>query len=750
MPLIEEVSKKSSTNSNPKKNKGKKSKSTASSSSTSNGSSKLSDSTASKLPASVMESLLSMNLGDVPQEVGVENEFMKGLSGINKAASGLGIGGAGGGDPNAPASKEQMTMAFDMLAKLEKEDPEAFDEIMTKLETDMKKQAEERGIDLEEAQKKADEFIKNNPDTPFPGAEKIGKKDEVKMPDGRKMAADGTIKNDQEGCLITPEPVFSVKTSDNKSGRKVFINVCTHEKVTEPRTVKRLNPQGEEVEGLSVPVAVSSVRIGGKGGEDTISFDCVVNQFVIDEIGKDASGGYRDFICQLVMQYVEQKSGKKVEEGGMGEGKGLVIDKRYKLPKLKYHAYVDAVTGAVIKPEDLKKAVADKTASAAKQWVREAAKGEKGISEVDASTKKKTEKAKASAAAAAKSVKVPMSNKKVPIMIGVEETDGSTMTLLDHAKSVGEKLELSDLPKPNPDGIDVSQLLMEPLLCDAPDSVKSIVISCPLRRDSGPNSDLDMAAFSASITAPGFIKTTAILPYPCVWKKATATYDAGAQMLTVRVPVMKASVDSDPDVGSRAWGLAQALGGNDDEGMPVERRSGDRGGDGTGKNDKSSGLKEDKFHLKVPKGYNQYSGEYQDGDREDEGNDTGELPEDRFHKNDIMSQHILDQQATERQKKIDKAEEERLERKKKKEEGENGDGDIEYLDVDDFKPGGKYFSGKTGSAVDEPDNENSRLVTSETLSKAATVMKDGSTDQARGDTKSKISLSSNLWTELLD
>ena len=134
------------------------------------------------------------------------------------------------------------------------------------------------------------------------------------------------------------------------------------------------------------------------------------------------------------------KSGKKVEEGGMGEGKGLVIDKRYKLPKLKYHAYVDAVTGAVIKPEDLKKAIADKTASAAKQWVREAAKGEKGISEVDASTKKKTEKAKASAAAAAKSVKVPMSNKKVPIMIGVEETDGSTMTLLDHAKSVGEKV----------------------------------------------------------------------------------------------------------------------------------------------------------------------------------------------------------------------------------------------------------------------------------------------------------------------
>ncbi|GMH82499.1 hypothetical protein TL16_g09279 [Triparma laevis f. inornata] len=480
--LSEEVTKKSSGSKNPKKNKGNKKSATSTPT-------PLSSNAASKLPAGVMESLFSMNLSDVPQEVNTQNPFMQSLSGINKAAGGLGIGQ----NPNAPASKEQMTLAFDMLAKLEKDDPDAFDEIMTKLETDMKKQAEEQGIDLEEAQKKADDFIKNNPDTPFPGAEKM-KQDEIKMPDGRKMGNDGNVKPDQEGALITPTPVFSLKTSDSRTNRKVFINVCTHEKVTEPRNVKRLNKEGEEVEGLSVPVAVSSVRIGGKGGEDAISFDCVVNQFVIDEIGKDASGGYRDFICQLVMQYVEQKSGKKVEEGGMGEGKGLVIDKRYKLPKLKYHAYVDAVTGAVIKPEDLKKAIADKTASAAKQWVREASKGEKGISEVEG--KKKEEKAKAGGAAKA-SVKVPMSNKKVQIMIGVESTDGQTQTLVDHAKSVGEKLELSDLPRPNPDGIDISQLLMEPLLCDAPDSVAGLVVMCPLRRDSGPNSDLDMAAFSA-------------------------------------------------------------------------------------------------------------------------------------------------------------------------------------------------------------------------------------------------------------
>lgn len=71
------------------------------------------------------------------------------------------------------------------------------------------------------------------------------------------------------------------------------------------------------------------------------------------------------------------------------------------------------------------------------------------------------------------------------------------------------------------------------------------------------------------------------------------------------------------------------------------------------------------------------------------------------------------------------------------------------MDVDDFKPGGKYFSGKTGSAEDEPDNADVRLLISDTLSKAANVMRDGTEDITK-EGKSKVSLSSNLWTELLD
>ena len=66
---------------------------------------------------------------------------------------------------------------------------------MTKLEDNMKEEALKSGVDLEEAQKKADEWIKNNPNTPFPGMPTTpgaeNPNNPVRMPDGRTMAPGG-------------------------------------------------------------------------------------------------------------------------------------------------------------------------------------------------------------------------------------------------------------------------------------------------------------------------------------------------------------------------------------------------------------------------------------------------------------------------------------------------------------------------------------------------------------------------------
>ena len=78
--------------------------------------------------------------------------------------------------------------------------------------------------------------------------------------------------HEMDGNLITPLPSFTIKTVNTSLNTKVFVNVCTHPDVVPPRNVKRLNADGEEVEGLSVPVAVGVGRKGGKGGKDAMRY----------------------------------------------------------------------------------------------------------------------------------------------------------------------------------------------------------------------------------------------------------------------------------------------------------------------------------------------------------------------------------------------------------------------------------------------------------------------------------------------
>ena len=57
-------------------------------------------------------------------------------------------------------------------------------------------------------------------------------------------------------------------------------------------------------------------------GFELISY-CIVNPEVISNCSTDSSGASRAFLCNLAIEYVEQKY-------------GCVLDRKYKLPKLKY------------------------------------------------------------------------------------------------------------------------------------------------------------------------------------------------------------------------------------------------------------------------------------------------------------------------------------------------------------------------------------------------------------------------------
>lgn len=131
-----------------------------------------------------------------------------------------------------------------------------------------------------------------------------------------------------KGKMIVPTEGFVIKSkllSNENNQEKLFINLCIHDDVEKPAMKKKLNENGESVEGLNIPMSV------GPGFEiidkikGTISkvYDIVVNTVVLSEISDDLTGKYRDFICQLCIQYIESKY-------------NILIDKRYKLPKSKY------------------------------------------------------------------------------------------------------------------------------------------------------------------------------------------------------------------------------------------------------------------------------------------------------------------------------------------------------------------------------------------------------------------------------
>jgi hypothetical protein len=58
----------------------------------------------------------------------------------------------------------------------------------------------------------------------------------------------------QKGITITPDQGFTIKTKITPDGVKVFINLCIHGEIDAPSVKKKLNADGESVEGkLLIP-----------------------------------------------------------------------------------------------------------------------------------------------------------------------------------------------------------------------------------------------------------------------------------------------------------------------------------------------------------------------------------------------------------------------------------------------------------------------------------------------------------------
>lgn len=330
---------------------------------------------------------------------------------------------------------------------------------------------------------------------------------------------------------------------------------------------------------------------------------------------------------------------------------------------------------------------------------------------------------------------------------------------------------------------------MEPILTPPANVVNLLVISeIEIRADQRvklERFDIRISAFRATVRIPYFKLVTIYFPCavdPC---KASCKFSkvegaARRHRFELHVAVDREDWSLDADPGSKNWLMRLAMrdevGENPNPYIDSSISSLDNATESSGNSfdqknsEDDEELPEDKFQVRMPKNVNKYTGLPEPVDDSipegplrtqqlKERDDNTEFAEDRFHKKDATSQYIINQREQAVKDKWAKHEKEKSERV--------DDPSVEYIDVDDFKPGGKYGPSKAVSVESGDDNISGFNVVrakDEALAKASDIVKKGIVNlniegENSGDTNEEMikekkidttSLKSSLWSELLD
>lgn len=623
--------------------------------------------------------------------------------------------------PKDDWSEEDKQQFFEYMESLKEKDPEAHAKMYASFMSAM--------IDAAQDEAKAKGAIPEGQEDQFEKLREEYKKmaesgQPLQMPGSKVMGASG-LEDKVAGLHITPRPGFVIKTKNAATEDKVFINICIHEELAEPHLKKRLDNNGEEVEGMNIPLSVGPPRAEkDKAGADCSVVDVIVNPKVIDDCNDDNTGQFRDFVCHLGIQATEQKY-------------SMTLDKRYKLPKLKYHGTVQ------------------------EQMIKDLKKMPK-IEEVQPKTKPKAKK------------------KEKVVPVAPPKLDVTLPCLARFAEVVSKELQcdLGGIEIDPSLTISTSGEYREPMMVPA-DNLNFVEFIAEAVGISDLYAiDFQLSTFKLTLKIPSYRMVTLYLPCAVLPDTASLRVDrvpgsVGRFLLMFSVKIDRKSWDTvSSDPGSKQWLLAHALSdeqnsnrdagaspytdpsGNDEEKrtktMDV-KQSKRKEGDNNDDDDDEDILPEDRFHIRMPKNVDPYTGIKisEEGDESvhtknmsesyTPNDDDVELPEDKFHRKDAASSYIIQQREQGIKDKQASADKDREARK--------NDPNVEYIDVEDFQPGGKYGPPVADKSLEGEVAHDSHTVTRSAddianLTKASTVLQD--------QVSNELGLSSNLWTELLD
>ncbi|KAL3669780.1 hypothetical protein V7S43_005159 [Phytophthora oleae] len=532
---------------------------------------------------------------------------------------------------DAPMDEAAMEQYADWLDNLEKTDPEGYKQFIATMQSQL--QTAGLGPDGLTGAPQGDanaalfDMLKGSAGDQGAASDSNLPDFKPKFPGDRVMGEDG-LKATPEGMYIDVTPGFVMKTTEIKSKKKVFVNVVFAGGIQEFSEKKKLDDEGKEQEGIHVPLSLGALHeVKDKKGDISLAFDVAVNTKVVEDCQADKTGAFRNFVCELAIEYIDQKYKIK-------------LDGRYKLPRLTYR-------GELPPP---------------KHYIR---KTQAPIIQEVAS-----KSAKPRAKTATKTLAAP---KTATARYEVFEEKNDKRTACSRLPSVMKN----------------STPLSPEVLEQAGDRlVVSVQFANKVERT---DIELELRAELLSVKAATHHDMEIFFPYPVKVNTARVRLNQSSNTLELSVTIDKSWDNARPDSGSAPWLLAQAL---DEE-------------NGSSNKDGSTPIKQtpkslvEMFHLaNAAESSDELvgSGTASKAPRWDPVLDNEELPEDRFHRKDMMSMHILEQRRIEREQKAKEAEEKRKVRrtevedmqKKAKEAGKTwremypNEPETTYIDMEDI------------------------------------------------------------------
>ena len=529
----------------------------------------------------------------------------------------------------------------------------------------------------------------------------------VLLPDGKThLRGDGSgVDIRHEGIMITPTPGFVLKTKVNQPNNetKAFINVCYHDDIELPSQKKKLDDEGNEVEGLNVPLSMSPIRTcSDKSNMTCLVVDAIMNTSVKDEIQKDTAtgGAYRDFVCMILIQFFEQKFTNHTP-----------LDRQYKLPRLSYFGYVDVNTGQVVRKKSEQTQVL-------RQNIRNRKKGPK-IEEVTTNVSNNQQPRTLIAShnditSTLKSCR-DLITPKYDVVVTLSSGDVMSVDqLVDIVNNYASSSTSNELQSSITQKKDNLPLLLNSKI-NASMKVESVSVTVNLPKFHANETKVEFSAYILYLSGTNIQETKIVFPLCINPNTLKAIYDEESCTLKIEANISCIKMEDEPDVGSQPWILARALGGNNSKATKGKHDSKKKNDDQdtTSKDMSQDAL--DPYHTRplylkasdlVTKPIS--TSTFRPNNNAETTIEEVPLPEDSFHTKDSLSQHWLLEQEREQKERHDKKKEER-------EEARKSNDSVEFVDTDDFKPGGKYYmnNNKNEAKKDEIsslDEDESRKV----------------------------------------